>query len=870
MRPNRSPRRPQTQLLANRGVLSKINPVIRKKTVNKQTNVQIPSEWSESQAQAYRLLVGPQINEYIATNSTGTSITPEETNKEKLQQEKKEKLLSKLVPSRLKAPIAPFQVTNDNMEELYFPSDLLVQIFPPDQRPKFDLLSRSNNRPKTQHIQSRTNLLKNITHIVKPSQNVKKKSSATKLISLSKSGLSNLVLTPQNTDQNIDDFEEEEEEEEESIKTQLKSNGEYEYEYDEDYHISRRVKKIKNSVDQNENFAQNLNQEEINEQERKRQLIIKKKAAKEKKIQQILRKEKIKLRTYFYVLRCWAHYKINARFKADFIIDVMKTRKLLRDFKKWHFYVKKVLNLRNLKKEVREKHQKTIVFNSWTKWFNRARNSIISAGKASRFLLNRNNEQKRLILAEFRNVAHSKRLCGREIIKNFRYFSNFDGEDAKHYTPIVNDYYRQKRKLNILALHFNFRKKCPIVIKAWKIFVKDRKFDNKQIEYCNMSKLRITFKKWFANYQHHFHERIMFDVRRGSCEFQDKLSYNEREASERVEKTVMVQLLRDKQILKAKLTQFDRLSSNHLESIEKRRSMREQINNTTINYFTRQEELMLIDFNKSAVESSRKVREIRLQLAEGFMYHLGRAIKSFDNQIVGKSYCLSFRVLSEPLVSNAVNYFYERKHLKNLIRSASLQRKTLKTSINCSKLYFYGKSWGVWKRYIMLMNSKRTKGLMEIIRRRTEILQLFPYTNWVEIIPVRPPRPLKEVEAMYKDLPLVSIQRKVARERVHHVNVRMILMRKRILRDFIRAYASYVQEQIAKREVIKLFKRRTALKLLVKGFNAFRSNWNNEPPKNRSVDNQEIIIRSDINAWLRHFFRARINQKKMAEKVPLS
>ena len=71
------------------------------------------------------------------------------------------------------------------------------------------------------------------------------------------------------------------------------------------------------------------------------------------------------------------------------------------------------------------------------------------------------------------------------------------------------------------------------------------------------------------------------------------------------------------------------------------------------------------------------------------------------------------------------------------------------------------------------MNSKRTKGLMEIIRRRTEILQLFPYTNWVEIIPVRPPRPLKEVEAMYKDLPLVSIQRKVASERVHHVNVKL-------------------------------------------------------------------------------------------------
>ncbi|KAK8883137.1 hypothetical protein M9Y10_045785 [Tritrichomonas musculus] len=859
MRPNRSPRRPQTQLLANRGVLNKINPVIRKKATNKQTNIPIPPEWNENQAQAYRLLVGPQLNNYIAKDSSDTSNTSDPYLKDKSQQEKKEKLLSKLVPSRLKTPITPLQVTNDNIEQLNYPPDLLVQVFPPDQKPKYDLLAKSINRPKTQYAQSRANRLKPLSNIVKPSQIPKKITSTPRQQTQSKPDLSNLSSNIQGTEITDDKFEEEEDKE---------STLNDEYDYDDDYHTSR--KEIKNDNSDQDNDIQKPNQKEIEEEERKKQLIMMKKLEQERKIKQVIRREKIQLRKYFYILRCWAHYKINARIKADFVIDVIRTRKLLSDFKKWHFYVRKILILRSLIKEIHETHQRTVLSNSWKKWANSARKSILDAGKASRYLQKRNNEIKKRVMDELRSVTHSKRICRREIAKNFRYYSDFEDKDAKRYTTITNEYYNDKRKKNIKALHFNFFKKCPIVFQKWKVFVKDRKFDQRQIDHCNAAKLKNMFVKWFKTYQNHFHERIMFDVRKGSHTFQERISNNEREASERVEKTVMLQLLRDKQILKAKLTQFDRLSSNHLESIEKRRDMREQIDTATKNFFVRQEELMLIDSNKAAEESYKKVREIRMQLAEGFLYHLGRALHSFDNQIVGKSYCLSFRVLSEPLVNNAVDYFYEKKQLKHLLKSAELQRNTVKAAVDCSKLYFYGKSWGVWHKFIGLMNSKRTKGLMEIIRRRTVILQLFPYFNWVEILPVRPPRPLKEVEQMFKDLPLVSIQRKVARERVHHVNVRMILMRRRILRDFIRAYASYVQEQIAKREVMKLFKRRKSLKLLVRAFYAFKTNWDGQPPRNKSVNNQELIIKSDINAWFRHFFRVRVNQRKIAEKVPIS
>ncbi|OHT11223.1 hypothetical protein TRFO_01176 [Tritrichomonas foetus] len=298
--------------------------------------------------------------------------------------------------------------------------------------------------------------------------------------------------------------------------------------------------------------------------------------------------------------------------------------------------------------------------------------------------------------------------------------------------------------------------------------------------------------------------------------------------------------------------------------------MRKQITETTKTYFQRQEELLLIDYYKQSEEQSRKVRELRMQLAEGFLYHLGRAVRSYDNQIVAQTFCLSFRVLSEPLVNNAVSYFYEKRHLKTLVNSAIKQRKTLKSIVQCAKLYHFGYSWGQWRKFIQKANSMRTNGLMETIRRRTEVLQLYPYFNWVEILPVRPPRPLKDVETMFKDLPLVSIQRKVARERVHHVNVRMMLLRRRTLRDFLRAFASYTQEQIAIREVMKLCRKRASLRLITRAFTGFKIIWLKDMNINPRCESLEDEINSNISAWYRHFFRARVHQKKIVEKIPLT
>ena len=176
--------------------------------------------------------------------------------------------------------------------------------------------------------------------------------------------------------------------------------------------------------------------------------------------------------------------------------------------------------------------------------------------------------------------------------------------------------------------------------------------------------------------------------------------------------------------------------------------------------------------------------------------------------------------------------------------------------------------WNLWRSFIEKVNANRSNGIMSSIRRRTQIMQLYPYFNWVEVLPVRPPRPLKEVEQMFKDLPLVSIQRKVARERVHHVNVRMMLMQRRMLRDFIRAYASYVQEQIATRTVIMLLKKKQQLTLTRKAFAAFKATGDKVAEDIPNAEEQEIS--ANITAWFRHFFRERARQKVVVKNMPLS
>lgn len=793
-----SPSGAKSQLISNRGILSQINPVVRKKSKNR--NILVPPEWDTSTSKAYRLLVGPKINEYVDIPKE-EEVTEQRFSKTTSKEIKDpEKLLANLYPSRLGEEFKPSEVTIEQLDALTLPNDLLVQVLPPGVPPKYDLLLLSQKKKSVKRPTIKKKPLPDLPVSLYTDDTIEQ-------VPTQKSGFKSSMKLPI--------FNEEEEEEAPATITIIPEQ--------------------KSDV-----VKQQRTLEEIKANIRQKSLI--------------------RLRMYFYVLRCWACYNINARAKSVFIKDVDNSRLLLHFIRHWNSYVQRQLVLRKCRAQLETYIHNQMTTKSWQTWKAKGKTAIKHAHIAAQYLEIRNQSLLKTMFRLFKEVTYSKRIVQREIKKFYRFKP--DGPFTQ-----VNAYYTEKRILNIKALHCYFVKHSPPVIKAWKAQVDQTKKDTGQTGQVHDVIRRIKFKQWFERYKDHFHHRVLAEVRRVSKLSIGKATQKERETSERVEKTVMIQLVHDRNILNAKLSQFDRLSQNHKEAVIRRSQLRSEIASTTNRYFVRQEELSLVESFKQADEVEKKTREIRMQLAEGFLFHLGRAVRSYDNQVVAHEFCLAFRVLSNPIVTKAVGYFYEKKHIKNLLASTVRARKSLKQATMCVKIYHQLFGWNLWRQFIDKVNANRSNGIMSSIRRRTQIMQLYPYFNWVEVLPVRPPRPLKEVEQMFKDLPLVSIQRKVARERVHHVNVRMMLIQRRMLRDFIRAYASYVQEQIATRSVIMLMKKKQSLTLTRKAFAVFKAKGKDVVDEPNA---EEKEISANITAWFRHFFRERARQKAVVKTMPFS
>ena len=802
-----------SQLLPNRNVLTKINPVVRKRSREKK--VLVLPEWDEHTAQSYRLLVGPKIKDYIIPDLNTVSEIEAVEEEDQSEQKEKEKFFSKLTASRLKIPLQPLKTAEISYECLHFPDDILYNNVPPDKIKNFDLIGRSSKK-KTKNI-------------VRPTSK-----------SLTFSRMSSSLLSPsfKNTTQLSSSRGErtekiEMEEEEETIEIPRKIFDEEE-ESDE--------------IDKNETVDNNHSNSPVSKRERYQNII--------------------KLRTFFYVLRCWARYNINAKVKADFIVDVSNTQIKIHIFDGWHQYVKRVRKLRKIKNEYEIIQKEKIIKTSFNFWKTKSARTIRNVNVSNDVLLKVNRKILSTFFNEFRNVTFSKRICRFETNRNFRY------KPEGPFTPI-NHYYEAKRANNIKSMHFYFKRKIPQILRTWTKIVGRAKKDIEHTEQIHFIRRRSYFIRFCAIYRTYFHHKTLEGVRRKAQDSLLSFDKNEKEAADNVEKTVMMQLVRDKNVLKAKLNQFDRLSQNHHEAVMRRLQMRQDINLTVNKFFKNQEEVSLASHFKEAEEAARKTYEIRIQLAEGFVYHLNRLVRSYDNDNIAHRFCNCFRVLTQPIVEKAVGYLYEKRHLNIVLTEARNQRLVLRTIVKCSTLYHQMKGWSIWRKYIKNINNCRTPGLMEEIRRRVQIFQLYPYFNWTEILPVRPPIPLKQIEEMNKDLPPASLKRKIARERAHHINVKLLLQKHRLLRDFIRAYAAYVQSQYAIRSVIKLFRKEQNLIALRRMYENLKINASHETghtfsePKQKRSET-EIRIRSDITAWMKHFFRIRNQQSLIIEGLPLS
>lgn len=801
-----------SQLIPNRSILAKINAVVRKKSHER--NTQIPPEWDDSTSQAYRLLVGPRISDHVRPKAETSEEADAQDQEEDQNSQIQKKILQKLRPSRLKELPQPVKKSDVSFDALHFPPDLLVQCFPPDSIKKFDLIDRPSKQKNHR--------------IVKP--NVKSLNLSQVNASFQSHSSSN---QPFLSSDNLNDTLRKEEEE---------------------------INEENQSDDQSSPSSQ------VEDKSRGSSKIPQLSKVHEALLMTFSARQRLKnitrLRTYFYVLRCWAHYKINTRIKSAFLADVHRTQVILHQFNKWHKYVVTVNRLRRCKLKCETQNCFRITKSCFTYWKTKASRAIRNADAARNALAAFNFRLLNKIFPFYREAAHSRRICRREIQSSFRYKS--EGP----FTP-VNDYYTNKRINTIKALHFLFIKKVPPLIREWIAIVHQTHKDNETSQRVFCFKKRYYFNEWFECYQHHFHMRQITEIRKISIQKLEKINQQEKEASENIEKTVMMQLIRDRNVLNVKLNQFDRLSQNHSEAVLRRQRMKDQISDTTSNFFKRQEELQLIDFHRQSSEIEKKTKEVRIQLAEGFLYHLRRAVRSYDNQVIASMFCIGFRTICDPVVQKAVGYFYEKRHIKNLVKTANKERKALVATVKCSTLFHQYRGWEWWRKFMKKTGENRTEGIMQVIRRRAQILQLFPYFNWNEILPIRPPRPLKEIETMFKDLPLVSIQRKVTKERLHHVNAKLLLMRRRLLRDFLRALAAYVQTQIATREVMRLLRKKQNLRLMRKAFSAFKVNAGLDEIVNQ-IDKKVIELNSNILAWERHFFRVRNKQTQLVNELPYS
>jgi hypothetical protein len=573
-------------------------------------------------------------------------------------------------------------------------------------------------------------------------------------------------------------------------------------------------------------------------------------------------KHMTRFRSYFYVLRCWAWYCINARVKAQFVLDVHHTQIGISFFHRWHRYVAAVVRLRRCLAKTRTEWGKYLVQKSFRTWKTRGRTAMMFARAATRALRKRQRTLQKTVLSAYADAAHSRRIARRETLKFFRFMP--EGP----FTP-VNPFYTAKRAMTIRALHRNYIARIPPIVAEWRELVRIRQRDNARTEKVHGIRRIAAFREWTELYRDHFHGRILAEIRRRALTIALRNAKSQKDAAEKVEKTLMLQLLRDRHVLNSKLSQFNRLSQNHHEAVMKRQTMWQDITSATNDYFRRHEENQLMESGKQAAEIAGKTREVRVHLAEGFLYHIARSVLSYENQVVAHQFCLAFRILSDPVVQRAVGYFYEKRYLKRLLVAARLEHNVLRSAIKCSTGYHKACGWGWWRRFMANVTSRRSEGLMDVIRRRTEILQRYPYFQWTETLSVKPPRSVREIKDEFKDLPVASLQRKISRARNHHVNVMVMLNERRTMRDFFRALASYVQVQRALRAVMDLMQAKQALRSYRIVLDAFVLQRRQGVYQLREPE-QIAKINADIAAWMRHFFRERARQEQMLKKIPYS
>jgi hypothetical protein len=430
----------------------------------------------------------------------------------------------------------------------------------------------------------------------------------------------------------------------------------------------------------------------------------------------------------------------------------------------------------------------------------------------------------------------------------------------------IAPYYSDKRDRDVKAMNFCFRKFIHRFCRRWRWMVAEYERYRENTRKIGLCMCIHVFRQWVEIFKSHFKGRQHEELRRGAAIYKTRFAGAVASEVKHVRTDLLQQLRRDRRIMEMKLAQFDRLSEVHSNAIVSRQRARDEVKALAANYFSRQEELQLIDVARVADTIASKVRAVRLNLAQAWVFHINRVIISHQNQLAGQCKARCFRLLADPVLEHAVSYFAEKRQITKLCKTWKNQQRVLCAIVSCSGLYHKFFGWTSLQKFVGMAWCNRTPGLIELIRRKRELLLLFPYFDWLDVLPVRAPRPLREVAQVFRDLPGPSIQKKLARERVHHLNVRAVLKTRRLMRDYFRAYASCVQERIATRAIKVLMAKRVRLRYLRHAYTAFRMAADKGPLPPRRMGHEDQVYK-DLGAWFRHFVRFQHRQRQVAHRT---
>ena len=805
----------EPQYMISRSVVDKMKPTAKKK--GQKANRDIPNEWSTLPGQTYRLLVGPKITDIDPTISPFKTEEPVKIEQKQVEgEQKRKKLMDNLTPSRLKTPYKPLDVTVEQLDALVLPDDLLFH--PKFSTQSIDMLSLTKK--------------KSMSRIKRPDQQIVKPPELNEDLTTMIRRQSMSMTSKRARISGVRD-----------VLGDLKS----------------RVCPLDSTSNDkggemcNEGKGDELSEGVLGKQESvpmtKEQLIA-------LKLEKAQRK---RIRTFFYILRCWASYNVNGASKIQFVLEALQYRVKIHFFRTWRMNVSHILKLQRMHDTCIDKRRRRVTFDTFMKWKEKSSDALRLINMAIDFRNKLDISLSKRFFELLKNVTFCRRICRKDIDRNFRYSPNAQMK------PLI-PYYDRKRALLLRAYNFQFKHLCPRFIHLWKSIITEGRVEQDRTEQVRLVLTRVNFHCWLHNYYQAVHDKCMQELRTFCKKRISRIREDERKETNEIRTKMIAELRHERSVFSNKLAQASRLAVHREEGLLRRQNARMEIRKTTDEFFIKQEEEFLSGIHQRASDVARQVRSIRQELAKSFLHYMTRAARAYERRNISCYVCIAFRKFSQPIVSKAIEYLCEKRKLANLIRTACLIKRDIKHIINCSKIFHKLFGWEKWRKFIEIQNTKRSKGIMEEIRRRSDLLLLYPYFDMKETLQMRQPKSINEIKEEFADLPEAALAHKIERERAYTLTVKQTLNSRRLLRDFFRAWASGTQVMIAKRTVVSLIRIRRTERLKFLSIKAFRISAR----KDEVEFTTGTRITNDIDAWLKHFFRCSQEQCRLVEELPYS